>query len=69
MSTEPVEVDSDLVARVREFTEDVPGYVDAALRRQLQDRAFASLLDDLEAESGPVPEDIALEAERFWHSS
>jgi hypothetical protein len=69
MATEPVELDAKLLARVRDITDDVGSYVDSAVRRQLDDQAFSLLLDELEAESGPVPEEIVAEAERFWHAS
>lgn len=69
MTTEPVELDSDLLARVRAVTGDVPGLIESAIRRQLDDRSFGRLLDELEAETGPLPEDLVAEAERFWHAS
>ena len=69
MATEPVELDAKLLARVRDTTDDARGYVESAVRRQLDDQAFSRLLDELEAESGPVPEEIVAEAERFWPAS
>jgi hypothetical protein len=69
VSTEPVEIDTDLVSKVRAVTEDVRGYVESAVRRSLDDEAFSRLLDKLEAEAGPVPEEIVAEAEHFWHAS
>ena len=69
MSTESVELDSDLVTRVRATGGDVRAYVEAAVRRELDNEAFGRLLDELEAESGPVPDDIVAEAERFWPAS
>lgn len=69
MTTEPIELDSDLVTRVRAVTEDVRGLVESAIRRELDDRAFSRLLEELEAETGPLPEELVAEAERFWHAS
>ena len=69
MATEPVELDAKLLARVRDTTDDARGFVESAVRRQLDDQAFSRLLDELEAESGPVPEEIVAEAERFWPAS
>jgi post-segregation antitoxin (ccd killing protein) len=69
VSTEPVEVDRDLVSRVRAVSNDVTGYVESAVRRALDDEAFSRLLDELEAVAGPVPEEIVTEAERFWRAS
>jgi hypothetical protein len=51
MATEPVELDAKLLAKVRDTTDDARGYVESAVRRQLDDQAFSRLLDELEAES------------------
>jgi hypothetical protein len=69
VSTEPIEIDRDLVSRVRALSDDVAGYVESAVRRSLDDEAFSRLLDELEAEAGPVPEEFATEAEHFWPAS
>ncbi len=69
MATEPVELDSDLVSRVRAATPDVVAYIQAAVRRELDNETFGRLLDQLETETGPVPEEVAAEADRFWHAS
>jgi len=69
MTTEPVEIDKGLVARVRAVTNDVQGLVESGIRRELDDRAFGQLLDELEAEIGPLPEELVAEADRFWHAS
>ena len=69
MTREPVGLDSDLVSRVRAVAEDVPGFIEAAIRRELNGHSFSRLLDELEAETGPLPEDLVAEAQRFWHAS
>ena len=69
MTREPVGLDSDLVSRVRAVAEDVPGFIETAIRRELDGHSFSRLLDELEAETGPLPEDLVAEAERFWHAS
>ena len=70
MSTEPVELDSGLLGRVRDVAEgNVRPFVEAAVRRALDNAAFGRLLDELEAEVGPVPGEVSDEAERLWHAS
>ena len=71
MPIEPVELDAELVARVRDAAggADPRAYIEAAVRHELDNEAFGKLLDDLEAESGPVPDDLLAEAERVWHAS
>lgn len=69
--TEPVEIDRALLGRVRDVagTADVRSFVEAAVRHELDHHAFGKLLDELEAEGGPVPDDLVAEAERVWHGS
>jgi hypothetical protein len=75
MPTEPVELDAELVGRVRDLAggADPRAYIEAAVLHELDNEAFGKLLDDLEAESGPVPDDLLAEAEaeseRVWHVS
>jgi Arc/MetJ family transcription regulator len=71
MATMPVDLDADLVAKVQQVAGDdaVTAFVEAAVRRDLDNEAFGRLLDDIEAETGPVPEDVDAEAERFWRAS
>ncbi len=69
MATEPVQLDSNLVALVRAASSDVAAYIEAAVRRELDNETFGRLLDQLETETGPVPEEVAAEADRFWHAS
>jgi Arc/MetJ family transcription regulator len=71
MATVPVDLDADLVAKVQHVAGDdaVRTFVEAAVRRDLENEAFGCLLDKLEAEAGPVPEDVGAEAERFWRVS
>jgi Arc/MetJ family transcription regulator len=71
MATVPVDLDADLVAKVQLVAGDdaVRAFVEAAVRRELEHEAFGRLLDELEAEVGPVPEDVDAEAERFWRAS
>jgi hypothetical protein len=57
IETEPVELDSDLISRVRAATPEVATYIEAAVRRELDNETFGRLLDQLETETGPVPEE------------
>lgn len=61
----------NLVERVRRMAGDeaVSAFIEAAVRRYLENEAFGTLWDELEAEAGPVPEDVEAEAERFWRAS
>jgi len=68
---EAIDLDASLVARVREVVgaDALRAFVEAAVRRDLDNVAFSRLLDELEAESGPVPKDVMAEAERAWRDS
>jgi hypothetical protein len=68
MAYDPVEIDRELLAEVKNLTQDVAESVTAAVRRALDDHAFQQLLDDLESQSGPIPTEIVAEVERFWHA-
>lgn len=69
MATEPVELDSELIAQIRAVTDDVASFVATAVNRELAHGDLNRLLGELEAEAGPIPEEIVAEAERFWHAS
>ena len=70
MATRSVELDEELLSRAEEVAAgDLRGFIESAVRRQLGDEAFSRLLDDLDAEAGPLPDDIVAEADRFWHGS
>jgi Arc/MetJ family transcription regulator len=71
MATVPIDLDADLVAEVKLRTgEDAARtFIETAVRRDLDNEAFGRLLDELEAEAGPIPDDVDAEAERFWRAS
>lgn len=71
MATVPVDLDGDLVGKVRRFAGDdaVSAFIEASVRRDLDNETFGRLLDEIEAEAGPIPENIDAEAERFWRAS
>lgn len=70
MATEPVDIDSDLLRSVRETVgaDRTSEFVGEAVRNELQRHELGVLLAELAAEAGPVPEDLAKEAEAFWRA-
>jgi Arc/MetJ family transcription regulator len=71
MPTEPVELDAELLAAARHATSaaGLRAFIERAVRRELDNEAFGKLLDEIEAESGPVPEEVLAEADRAWPDS
>ncbi len=61
-------IDEDLLAeaRGRAGRRELSSYVNEALRRQLQRDRLTELLAEMEAESGPIPDDVMEEARRLW---
>lgn len=61
-------LDSGLLAAARELVgrRGLSGYVNRALRRQLQRDRLAGLLDQLEQEAGPIEPRIMEEVRREW---
>jgi len=61
-------IDEDLLAeaRARAGRRELSSYVNEALRRQLQRDRLTELLAEMEAESGPIPDDVMEEARRLW---
>lgn len=53
-------------ARARAGRRELSSYVNEALRRQLQRDRLTELLADMEAESGPIPDEMIEEARRLW---
>jgi len=53
-------------ARERAGRRELSSYVTAALRRQLQHDRLGELLSEMEAESGPIPDDLMEEARQLW---
>jgi len=53
-------------ARERAGRRELSSYVTDALRRQLQHDRLGELLVAMEAESGPVPEELMEEARQLW---
>lgn len=63
-------IDEDVLseARDRAGRRELSSYVNEALRRQLQRDRLAELLIEMDAESGPIPDDAMEEARRPWRS-
>ena len=61
-------IDETVLAEARERVgrRELSSYVTAALQRQLQHDRLADLLAVMEAESGPVPDDLLEEARDLW---
>jgi Arc/MetJ family transcription regulator len=53
-------------ARARVGRRGLSSYVNEAVRRQLQHDRLGELLAEMDAEAGPVPEDLMMEARRAW---
>lgn len=53
-------------ARGRAGPRELSSYVNEAVRRRLQHDRLADLLEDMEAESGPIPDEVLLEARQIW---
>lgn len=64
-------IDEDVLAEARERAgrRELSSYVNEALRRQLQRDRLAELLAEMDAESGPVPNDVMEEARKLWRNA
>lgn len=61
-------IEEDVLAEARERAgrRELSAYVSDALRRQLQRDRLGELLAEMEAESGPIPDDVLEEARQLW---
>lgn len=64
-------IDEDVLSEARERAgrRELSSYVNDALRRQLQRDRLGVLLAEMEAESGPIPDDLLDEARKPWRSA
>ncbi|CAN5631316.1 hypothetical protein BH23ACT7_BH23ACT7_12550 [soil metagenome] len=64
-------IDEDVLAEARDRAgrRELSSYVDAALRRQLQHDRLGDLLAEMEAESGPIPDEVLEEARQAWRGA
>jgi len=70
MSADQVAVDHGLLEEIRAAVgeDEVEHFVEQAARARLRDLAFAKILDELQAEVGPIPDELMAEAEAFWNA-
>jgi Arc/MetJ family transcription regulator len=61
-----IEEDVLTEARERVGRRELSAYVSEALRRQLQYDRLGELLAQMDAESGPIPDDAMEEARQLW---
>ncbi len=63
-------IDADVLAeaRARSGSRELSAYVTDAVRRQLQRDRLGELLAELDAESGPIPDNLLEEARTLWHA-
>lgn len=61
-------LDSDVLAEARELagSRGLSSLVNEALRLRLQQVRVARLLDEMDAEYGPVPDEVVQEVAREW---
>ena len=56
-------------ARERAGRRELSSYVTDALRRQLQHDRLGELLAEMDASSGPIPDDLMEEARQLWQGA
>jgi Arc/MetJ family transcription regulator len=61
-------IDEGVLAEARERAgrRELSSYVTDALRQQLQHDRLGELLAQMDAEQGPIPEDVLEEARQLW---
>lgn len=66
-----VSIDDELLetARDRVGRRELSSYVSEALRRQLQRDRLIELLAEMEARSGPIPDDLMEQARQLWRGN
>lgn len=64
-------IDEDVLSEARERAgrRELSSYVNDALRRQLQRDRLVVLLAEMDAESGPIPDDVMDEARKPWRDA
>ena len=64
-------IDEDVLSEARERAgrRELSSYVTDALRRQLQHDRLGELLAEMDASSGPIPDDLMEEARQLWHGA
>lgn len=64
-------IDEEVLAEARERAgrRELSSYVTDALRRQLQHDRLGELLAEMDAVSGPVPDELMEEARQLWRGA
>lgn len=64
-------IDADVLAEARERAgrRELSSYVNEALRRQLQRDRLLGLLAEMDAEAGPIPDDVMEQARKPWRNA
>jgi Arc/MetJ family transcription regulator len=63
-----ISIDAQLAAEVRELAGErgVSGFVEKAVRRELERQRLVALSGELERDLGPVDEDVISEIDELW---
>ncbi len=71
MSKVSLSIDEEVLAeaRARAGRRELSSYVNEALRHRLQHDRLGDLLVEMDAESGPVPDDVMEEARKTWRGA
>jgi Arc/MetJ family transcription regulator len=64
-------IDEDVLAEARERAgrRELSSYVNEALRHQLQHDRLLELLAEMDAEAGPIPDDVMEQARKPWRNA
>jgi Arc/MetJ family transcription regulator len=64
-------IDEDVLSEARDRAghRELSSYVNDALRRQLQRDRLGELLAEMDASSGPVPDDVMEQARKPWRNA
>ena len=64
-------IDEEVLAEARERAgrRELSSYVNDAVRRQVQRDRIADLLAAMDAESGPIPDEVMEEARQLWRGA
>jgi Arc/MetJ family transcription regulator len=70
MEREHVELDTGLLNEVRDMVgvAQTTEFITRAIRHELRLGHLSELLQELEADLGPLPEDLQAEADAFWRA-
>lgn len=71
MSKVSLSIEEDILSEARERAgrRELSSYVNEALRRQLQRDRLGGLLAEMDAEAGPIPDDVMEQARKPWRDA